>query len=196
MRAFAVVLLLILWGAPSWAEEPKEIIERFHARLLDTMKAGPQLGFPGRIAALAPVVDQTFDLPAMTRIAMGAQAYRLPPEDVERVVAAFRAYSIANYARQFSAWDGERFEVSDPVPAHNGGQLVPTRIIPTTGEAARLSYLMQHQNNGWRVTDVLLDGTISQLAVRRAEFQAVLKLSGATGLVDVLDRRTKAMAEE
>ncbi|MBC7907489.1 MAG: ABC transporter substrate-binding protein [Rhodospirillaceae bacterium] len=188
MRA-AIIALLLLWTGSAWAEEPAQIIEHLYARLLEVMKAGPEMGFQGRFDALAPVVDETFDLRGMTRLAVGA---RLPPEDFDRVVEAFRRYTIANYASQFRAWDGERFETNAAVPAHSGGQLVPSRIIPATGEPARIAYLMRQQGDGWRVTDVLLDGTISQLALRRSEFQAVLKQRGATGLVQVLDSRTPA----
>lgn len=190
MRA-AIIALLLLWTRPAWAE-PAQIIEHFYARLLEVMKAGPDMGFQGRFDALAPVVDQTFDLRGMTRLAVGA---RLPPEDFDRVVEAFRRYTIANYASHFRTWDGERFETNAAVPAHSGGQLVPSRIIPATGEPARIAYLMRQDGDGWRVTDVLLDGTISQLAVRRSEFQSVLKQSGAAGLVQLLDSRTQAMSK-
>ncbi|MBC7951214.1 MAG: ABC transporter substrate-binding protein [Rhodospirillaceae bacterium] len=186
----AVMTIMLLWASPVWAEDPAQIIEHFYARLLEAMKSG--MDFQGRFDALAPVVDQTFDLAGMTRLAVGP---RLPPEDFDHVVAAFRRYTITNYARQFGSWEGERFETGTPAPAHGGGQLVPSRIIPATGESARLTYLMKQQDGGWRVADVLLDGTISQLAVRRSEFQSVLKQSGAEGLVQVLDQRSTTMAE-
>lgn len=169
---------------------PAQLIETFQAKLLEVMSSG--LDFQGRFDALAPVVDQTFDLPGMTRLAAGN---RLPPDDFHRVVAAFRRYSIATYARQFGNWDGERFETGTPAPAHGGGQVVPTRIIPATGEPARLSYLVRLHDGNWRVADVLLDGTTSQLALRRSEFKAVLKHSGADGLVQLLDQRATAMAQ-
>lgn len=182
--------IMLLWASPVWADDAAHIVEHFQARLLAVMKSGAN--FQTRYDALAPAVDQTFDLPGMTRLAVGT---RLPPEDFDRVEAAFRRYTIANYARQFGSWEGERFETGTPAPAHGGGQLVPTRIIPASGEPARLSYLVKQQDGGWKVADVLLDGTISQLAVRRSEFQSVLKQSGAEGLAQVLDQRAKAMAE-
>ncbi len=189
MRRLAVLLAICF---PAMAQEAP--VEKLHASLLEVMKVGPELGFAGRAQALEPVVAEVFDLPGMTRAAIGTQAARMSPGELDRLTEAFRRYTIANYARQFASWDGERFETGAPAPAHGGGQLVPTRIIPATGEPARLTYLMRERDGSWRINDILLDGTISQLAVRRSEFQAALKQGGASGLLSLLERRTAALA--
>jgi phospholipid transport system substrate-binding protein len=51
------------------------------------------------------------------------------------------------------------------------------------------TYLM-HQNQGaWQISDVYLDGTISQVAVQRSEFNSILRLEGVDGLVMALSRK-------
>ena len=52
---------------------------------------------------------------------------------------------------------------------------------------------MRPSGGGWKVTDVYLSGTISELATRRSEFGGVLQQSGADGLVKLLDQRTAAL---
>lgn len=197
MRLAFVLTLLLLWAAVSRAEEAAvQPVERLHATLLAVMKDGPQLGFEGRAQQLQPVLEQVYDMPGMTRTAIGAQMSKLTPEQVERVVRAFTHYTVATYARQFAGWDGERFETGTPSPAHGGGTLVPTRIIPASGDAVKLVYLVRDGGNGeWRIQDVLLEGTVSQLAVRRAEFQGVLRLRGPDALVDMLESRAAEQAK-
>lgn len=184
-------LLLLVAGTPARAGDGAGAaapVESLHAALLAAMKEGARLGFDGRARQLEPVIRQVYDLPAMARAAMGSQAARLTPEQTERVERAFTRYTVATYARQFAHWEGERFETGTPSPAHGGGMLVPTRIVPATGDGARLTYLVRDSGQGgWRIADVLLDGTISQLAVRRAEFQGVLRQRGVDALVDMLD---------
>ena len=71
-KGLAFALALALTIAPAFASGPQDAIRGFYATLLTTMKAGARLGESGRYAALAPVVQQVFDVPLMTRLAVGA----------------------------------------------------------------------------------------------------------------------------
>lgn len=196
MKLAFPLTMLLLWATQAQAEDsPTQPVERLHATLEQVMKDGPSLGFDGRAHQLTPVIEQVYDMPAMTRTAVGARAGKLSPQDMDRVVRAFTHYTVNTYARQFASYDGERFETGQPGPAHGGGMLVPTRIIPASGEPAKLTYLLNQTPEGWRIEDVLLDGTISQLAVRRAEFRAVLITRGTDGLVDMLESRAAEQAK-
>ena len=46
-------------------------VTSFYSTLLATMHGGAQLGAKGRYARLAPIVQQSFDIPFMTRLAVG-----------------------------------------------------------------------------------------------------------------------------
>jgi phospholipid transport system substrate-binding protein len=48
---------------------------------------------------------------------------------------------------------------------------------------------MRKTGPGWKVVDVYLDGTISELASRRAEFTSILKAGGPDALVASLRRQ-------
>ena len=50
---------------------PGEAVRSFYGVLLGNMQQGRMLGETGRYAKLAPVVDRTFDIPSMTRLAVG-----------------------------------------------------------------------------------------------------------------------------
>ncbi len=109
---------------------------------------------------------------------------RSPPEQQQRLTAAFSRYTISVYANRFDDYGGEHFEV-DPNPVANpNGLLVKTSLVKSNGEKIELNYLMRQDTTGaWKVIDVYLSGTISELATRRAEFQAVVQRDGAEGLV-------------
>src|SRR5215472_13196751 len=47
-------------------------VQGFYDVLLSTMKSGRTLGQSGRFAQLEPVVRQTFDIPGMARLSIGA----------------------------------------------------------------------------------------------------------------------------
>jgi phospholipid transport system substrate-binding protein len=53
----------------------------------------------------------------------------------------------------------------------------------------RLDYLLRQDQGGRRISDVYLDGSISQLAVHRSEFHSILRREGVDGLVMALNRK-------
>ena len=164
-------------------------IKTFYDALLGTMKQANELGIKGRYDKLAPVIRNTYDLPAMTRIAVGPEWNSIPPDKQRELVDAFSDMTIATYANRFDGYSGERFEV-DPTPeTRPTGRIVKTTLRPTSGAPVSLNYLMRGSGDNWKIVDVYLTGTISELATRRAEFTALLKLGGPDALLASLKQQ-------
>jgi phospholipid transport system substrate-binding protein len=53
--------------------------------------------------------------------------------------------------------------------------MVHSQIIKANGEPVKVDYVMRRNGEGWLISDIYLDGTISDVATRRAEFAAILK---------------------
>jgi phospholipid transport system substrate-binding protein len=157
--------------------------------LLDTMRLAKELGIKGRYDKLAPVLAKTYDLPLMTRIAVGQSWDALTQEQRQAIVSAFTRMTTATYASRFDGFSGEQFLILQTLDQKNGDKIVKTQIIQSNGKPVALSYLVRKTGNDWRIIDVYLNGTISELANRRAEFGAVLKSSGADGLVGSLNKQ-------
>jgi phospholipid transport system substrate-binding protein len=175
--------------------EPTATLSAFYDTLLAVMKDGPKLGFAGRREKLAPVIHQAFDLPLMTRLVVGLQWPGIPVPDQQQLVAAFSDFSIASYASQFDDYSGESFEVdrkTDPAPAND--VIVHTKLKQPNDKPVQLDYLLRSEQGNWRIIDVYLSGTVSQLAARRSEFSSVLRQDGVTGLVALLKQRTAQLA--
>jgi phospholipid transport system substrate-binding protein len=94
--------------------------------------------------------------------------------------------TIANYASRFDGYSGERFEVDANVEPRASGRVVHTKIVPANGDPVTLDYLMRAAGGAWKIVDVYLTGTISELATRRAEFASILDTGGAPALVTAL----------
>jgi phospholipid transport system substrate-binding protein len=196
-RRLVLALPLLAGLRPAAAAEPGSpaaVIERFYDQLLGVMKEAKRLGFDGRYTRLSPVISQTFDLPLMTRIAIGPGWAQIPPDQQQRLNAAFSRYTISMYANRFDDWGGERFEVTPTAVPNPNGVLVNSRLVKSNGEAVALNYLLKQEAGGaWKVIDVYLSGTVSELAARRSEFVSVLQRNGAEGLVQLIEQRTAAL---
>jgi phospholipid transport system substrate-binding protein len=187
------IALLLLLGisaerAGALAAGGQDNVRSLYATLLTTMKDGRTLGQSGRYARLAPVVDRVFDVPSMTRLAVGSSWATLPPAQQQQLIEAFRHYIAATYADRFDSYSGEQLQVTGDRP-YNADVIVETRIVKSNGETTRLNYLMRQNQGSWQISDVYLDGTISQVAVQRSEFNAVLRREGVDGLVMALNRK-------
>ena len=49
-----------------------------------------------------------------------------------------------------------------------------TEMRVGSGDATRIDYQMRQSPTGWHAVDVLLDGSISRVAVQRSDFRALL----------------------
>lgn len=164
-------------------------IRAFYDALLVAMKQATQLGVRGRYDKLAPVIRATFDLPAMTRIAVGPEWATIPPEQQTALQDAFARMTIATYANRFDGYSGESFEVDPEVTTRNTGRIVRTKIIRPKDEPVTLNYLMRANGDTWKVVDIYLTGTISELATQRSEFGAILKSGGPAALIASLTQQ-------
>ena len=179
------------------ADQPgvTEPIEQLVDALLQAMKAGPGTPFNKRFDLLAPVVDHTFDLPAILQQSVGAPWENLPPDQQAMLVQAFRRYTVASYVNSFNAFNGQRFEVKPDTRAVGNEQVVQTRIIPPRGDAHKLDYVMRETGKGWKAVDVLAEGSISRVAVQRSDFRRLLSRGGAQALADSLRAKSTDLSD-
>jgi phospholipid transport system substrate-binding protein len=193
MTKFVIALgLVVLTLAPAYSDSSDPAASRissFYGALLDTMKQAKQLGLKGRYDKLSPVLAKTYDLTTMSQIAVGPSWSTLSPPQQLGIVNAFTRMTVATYASRFDGFSGEQFEVLETTDRPNGDKIVKTRIVQSDGKTVTLNYLMRKSGAEWKVLDVYLDGTISELANRRAEFGAILKSSGPDALVGALVKK-------
>jgi phospholipid transport system substrate-binding protein len=158
--------------------------------LITAMKKGSSINFAARRDLLAPFIQRDYDLPFMTRIVVGSAWRGFSPGDRQKLVDAFTAFSIADYAKNFSGFSGEHFEVDpSPAPLPSGDCIVHTKLFTSDPEPVQLDYLMRKTGDRWRIIDVYLSGTISQVAARRSEYSAIVRQGGAPALTDLLTKK-------
>ena len=191
--AATLIFLSLAFPACVLAAGPEDSVNTFHETLISTMKDGRTLSESGRYARIEPVVHRVFDLPLMSRLAIGASWSTLSPAQQQVAIAAFGAYIAATYADRFDSFSGQRMEVVAQQPS-SSGMIVRTRIIKSNGEPVSVDYAMRQNDGAWQISDVYLDGTISQLATQRSEFGAILRREGFEGLIATLQRKVKLLA--
>ena len=202
MRALslaAMFLVTALLASAAKAEAPDPAVQQvqtFYNVLLDSMKHAKELRMKGRYEKLKPVTEQSFDFPDMVRFVVGSSNWAtMPAADQQALLVAFERMTIANYASNFSSYDGEKFVV-DPVATARGTDRVVQSKLVTKDQTVPFGYRMRQTGGSWKIVDIYLNGYISQLAVQRSDFALTLAAGGASGLVKKLNALTdKLMAD-
>jgi phospholipid transport system substrate-binding protein len=193
----ALLLTLPVASAPAQPVDRTAVapIEALDQALVGIMKAGRQTPFQQRAAMLAPVVERAFDLPDILKVSVGPGWSALTGDQQAALLAAFRRYTIASYVDNFDSYNGQRFVVSPTTRTLGDGRMVVnTQLIPQTGPAHTLDYVMSKTDAGWKVVDVLADGSISRVALQRSDFSALFDKGGAPALQARLQEKTEALS--
>src|SRR5580700_2567996 len=185
----AATLALLSLGAltsPAEAQASKRI-EAYYQQLMPTLKAAGSLSVGERDRRFSPAITSAFDIGTMARLASGPAWSKFSGAQQAAVREAFARFLVAEYAHPVSDYSGESFVVDPQTSpeARGGGEIVKTKLLQPGGRTVQINYLVR----GGRVIDVYLNGTISDLAMRRDEFASVIAAGGADALIKRLRDR-------
>jgi len=188
--AFAAGLGLSMLSYPVHAAPSSggDTVQGLYDALLNTMKNGRTLGHSGRFAQLDPVIRRSFDIAAMARLSVGPSWSGLTEAQRQQVTESFGRYISAIYADRFDSYAGQKLQVTGEQP-NPGGVMVKSQIVKANGEPVKVDYMMRRNGDGWLISDIYLEGAISEVATRRYEFAAILRTDGVDGLIAALNRK-------
>jgi len=193
--ALAIFLSLAFPLAAARAADDPAVttVQGFYDTLLDSMKNGKALGVQGRYNKLKPAIEQAFDLGTMIKYAVGPGWDTASPADQKSLTDAFERMTIAQYAGNFDSFSGEKFVVDPNVTVRGTDHYVSSKLV-AKDQTVVFIYRVRQFGSSWKIIDVLLEGSISQLSVYRSDYAATIKAGGAAALVKKIDAITdKAM---
>jgi len=197
MKAVLIALAggwLLAGAQAAWAQsgDPSVPIAGLDQALTAAMKNG-SAPFATRYQALAPAVDKAFNLKQVLQTSVGLKWASIPPDQQNKLLATFRAYTIANYVSNFDSDSGDQIRILPDTRTVGSDKVVETEIVPKTGDPTRLDYVMRQYPAGWQAIDVLEQATISQVAVQRSDFRSLLA-GGADKLTASLQAKIDTMS--
>ena len=175
-------------------EAAAAVVERLHDTLIDVMKQSDELGYSGRRDQLAPVLTETFDIQFMAQKSVGRHWKTVNDEDRVRLLETFERLTVANYAGRFHGYSGHAFETLKVEPSTHGTMVVHSQLVEPDGDTTHLNYRLRPTADGWKIIDVYLNGTISELALRRSEYSSMIQREGLPALITALDDRIEDLA--
>jgi len=181
-------LAMLSAGAEAAPASGGDTVRGLYDALLGAMKNGRTLGQSGRFTQLEPVIRRSFDIASMARLSVGSSWAGLNEAQRQQVSDGFARYIAAIYADRFDSYAGQKLEVTGEQPS-GAGVMVKSQIIKANGEPVKVDYMMRQSGEAWLISDIYLDGAISEVATRRSEFASILKTEGIDGLIAALNRK-------
>ena len=161
--------------------------------LLNTMKNARTGGQSGRFAELEPIIRKNFDAPSMARLSAGPFWATLTENQRQQLTESYGRYISAIYADRFESYSGQKLQVTGEQPSGDG-VMVRSQIIKPNGDPVKVDYMCRRNGNSWLISDLYLDGSISEVATRRSEFATILKTGGVDGLIAALKRKADTLS--
>jgi phospholipid transport system substrate-binding protein len=193
----SLVALLAALPPAARADTPEDApVQALDSALIATMKAGSAgQGYAQRYKALDPVVTQSFNMPVVEQNSVGFLWVTIPQAQQSALDAVFEQFTVASYVSQFNGYSGQKINILPAEKSLGNKKIVETQLVPGDGSApVELDYVVSNGPAGWQITDVLLNGTISQVAIHSSDFSALVTSGDASKLITALKAKVAALS--
>jgi phospholipid transport system substrate-binding protein len=204
-RAGAACLFLILVGAcasPPVEENPfveplapsisqaRDVVVRVQQSTTQIAQMGAELTFEQRRDRLLKVGVENFNLPLMAELSYGLGYRALTPDQRKTWVNTFILFRASASAKLNSHFRGQVYrligfdQVSDEVVMIRTGIRYPRHTVEIVAD-----YRLMRVGDRWKIFDRNSPPSVSEIAMRRAEYRTILEKEGFNGLILDMDRR-------
>jgi phospholipid transport system substrate-binding protein len=166
-------------------------VEKLHDALLSAAAEGDTAR--ARYAHLFPVVSDVFDFQAMSRAAVGRVWSKYSTDERAALIEHFAAYATANYAENFDDASNISFRTVGVEPGYGKQVHVETELVRVEKRPISFDYLVFRGAEGPHIINVVVAGTMNELARRRSEFRSLLDAGGLPHLLETLEQQKRAL---
>lgn len=190
--AFVMLLpipMVLSSSSNSETDNAEQVVAYLQSSLLEVMREGDKLSYDERFKYLQPVIDQTHDIDLIIKTILGATYWsQLDNVQQDLIVETFRQLSIATYAGRFVQYEGEQFQIIEQRTLPRDQVLVRSQLTKSDGGTVNFDYVLHQVAGDWRIVNILFDG-VSDLAIKRGEYRAILQRDGFQALIEMLKEK-------
>jgi len=191
LRHALCAVLLFAAAAAQAAQNPRQFIDHLGGEVLGILN-DKGIDQAGRADRFRTLFNAAFDLPSIAQFVLGRHWREATPEQRAEWQEVLRDYIAGLYARQFSAYNGQQFEVVRERPL-DGTTVVQTRIQQADGQPLDVDFRVQQKGDESKIVDVLV-ANVSLIVTKRAEFDSVIQREGVEGLMRRLRQKSASLA--
>ena len=172
--------------------DPRACVETLHRGLLELSREEAETDLDYRYTRIEPLIDATHDLDYIAQVAVRRHWAEFSAEEREAFVRAFSRMSVMTYASRFVKLSEDTFRILEVNDSGANRAHVLASISRDEQPDIPIEYLLQEGAEGWQIVNVIADG-VSDLALRRAEYQRILADDSVEELIAHLERQIEGL---
>ena len=139
------------------------------------------------------VISNTYNVERMLALIIGEVWNKSIYKDQMVLTKVFEEYIAKNYILRFKNIKSLEFEKLEIMKAGKNYQMAKTKLIINSKDIVPLNYLLDQTNNSWKIFDVLIDGSISEIATKKSEFKNFINQGDLTPLLEALRKKNSTL---
>lgn len=187
-----VFATLSVYTIAARADTPAAPVAQLHQALL-ALPADADC--EAQIARITAAVDGSYDLPGIARRMLGTHWSGLRAEQQQAFVERLRQSTVLQYVTRFGRAGGLRFSLDGEQAQAAERVRIDTLLHRPNGTPVKLQYLVQRDDARWRIVNVVAGG-VSDAALRRVQYDAVIRREGVEGLLSLLEMQNSELREQ
>ena len=166
---------------------PQEVVNNLHTGL---KKVNEKKSYSPN--DLINLVKNTYNAEKMIAKIIGDTWKKTNEKDQQEIVIIFQEYIAKNYFKRFKKIKNPIFDYKESKKISEKLMLIKT-ILVVDKEEVSINYLLIFDKNQWRIFDVLLAGSISEIATKKSEFSGFIRDGKISPLIDALKKQNSVL---
>lgn len=192
-RLFLSLALLFFASVPLSAQanaSPDAFLRDFGQQAVAHL-SDESVPFEAREAEFKAMLDEGFDLEAISRFIVARQWRGAAEEDQQAFIAVFKDYLSQRFLPLFEAYSGESFTTDGVRPDSDNEDLSWVRISfqAPNGEPVNTDWRLRRVNDSYKILDVRAEGASLALTLREEYASVMRQEGGLAGLVTRLEEQ-------
>ena len=139
------------------------------------------------------VISDTYNIERMLALIIGEAWKKSISKEKIALKKVFEEYIAKNYILRFKNIKSLEFGKLVVTQAGKNYRMAKTKLIINSKDIVPLNYLLNQTNNSWKIFDVLIDGSISEIATKKSEFKNFINQGDLTPLIEALRKKNSTL---
>lgn len=139
------------------------------------------------------VISNTYNIERMLALIIGEVWKKSISKDQMALKKVFEEYIAKNYILRFKNIESLEFGKLEINQAGKNYRMAKTKLIINSKDIVPLNYLLDQTNNSWKIFDVLIDGSISEIATKKSEFKSFTNQDDLKPLLEALQKKNSTL---
>ena len=138
------------------------------------------------------LINETYYSEEMLNMIIGDSWKNADNQTKKKMIDVFEEYIAKNYIKRFSKIKYPQFSNLEEKKVGKY-KMIKSNLILSKDEKVSINYLLSLKNEKWKIFDVLLAGSVSEIATKKSEFKSFIKDGDINPLIEALSKKNKIL---